>query len=472
VTANQMDLTADNKACASAFTDRFALAMRGLEELEREPQDVRTKIPEVIELYRNAISTPGVRLRARVLAPLESQIAWLLLRLGDVGAADACMARAEELWRREPPSREDRARELGTTLVRGQVLLAQNRVGEGLRALRSTLPQFLPLGLPLHLNPGMVGTLFLAGDVAGAFRLRASQPALWKGACPAYRWIDSIDDLASIAIPIEQAVVVTEAGHGDQLQHLQLHPLLAERAKRIRWYTRPELVPLLRRELPPPHSVAAFGEEWLPPTEPGTFGFRAAALPYILGLHTRAEPLPGALHRGPGMRRRREVITVGFSWKGDSRNFGDVVRSTSLLAWTPLFTLPGVRWVCLQPDRTPEEEALLKLAPSVVVPPRPKHFGTTADHVRACDLLVTVNSSLAHLGGVLGARTWLLLNPMELDGQWGVEGQRALWYDSVWIWRHRIPGDWTEALGRVRRALSTGVAQLLGPQASTAEVGC
>lgn len=79
-------------------------------------------------------------------------------------------------------------------------------------------------------------------------------------------------------------------------------------------------------------------------------------------------------------------------------------------------------------------------------------FAETARFVAATDLVITVDTAMAHLSGALGHPVWVLLAKVP-DWRWGLEGEETAWYPSMRLWRQHRRGDWPELAGRVAAAL-------------------
>jgi Flp pilus assembly protein TadD len=175
------------------------------------------------------------------------------------------------------------------------------------------------------------------------------------------------------------------------------------------------------------------------------------SLPLLLGLdaswRAATEPyisLPDAVAREP-----RRVRRVGVVWAGNPAHRNDAVRSIApSLMHSLLHTHPSVQFVCLQHG---VDEALL---PSTDWErPAPGDWLATARVLESLDLLITVDTGIAHLAGALGTPVWILLSRVP-DWRWGAAGSGTPWYPSARLFRQAERGDWRRVLTNVSAALS------------------
>jgi hypothetical protein len=151
-----------------------------------------------------------------------------------------------------------------------------------------------------------------------------------------------------------------------------------------------------------------------------------------------AEPLP----------QSAGDFLVGICWQAGG---WDPERSVPLPALARLAQVPGVRLVSLQ--RGPGLAELSAAGAPPVLDPgdRSADVGAVARLLATVDLVVTVDTMVAHLAGALGRPTWLLLKA-EADWRW-MTGRRSCWYDSVRLYRQARPGQWAEPLAQMRTDL-------------------
>ena len=149
----------------------------------------------------------------------------------------------------------------------------------------------------------------------------------------------------------------------------------------------------------------------------------------------------------PGHRR------VGIVWAGRPTHNNDLNRSMSLSAFAPMAALDGIALVSLQKgpaqsaiadyfDRAP----LLNLGAEIV------DFVDTMSIIEALDLVVTVDTSVAHLAAAMGKPVWIMLSHAP-DWRWLLERSDSPWYPTARLFRQPSPGDWDTVARRVGEAL-------------------
>ncbi len=243
-----------------------------------------------------------------------------------------------------------------------------------------------------------------------------------------------------------------EHGLGDTLQALRFLPALAARARRLHLMAQPPLVPLLQGVpgLGAVHDAWQGAASWpaaeveLEVTE---LAYAARAQPQALppadpgiGVRLPAFALPG----DPSDRRPR----IGLAWAASD---WDRRRDVPLDALAPLLALRHLRWLGLQHGPAREDP---RVAASAIEPlwSRTAAIADCAAAMQALDALVLVDGMPAHLAGLLGRPTWLLLQHTA-DWRWGDAGSRTPWYPSLQLARQPAPGDWAGAVEAVRAAL-------------------
>jgi hypothetical protein len=163
-----------------------------------------------------------------------------------------------------------------------------------------------------------------------------------------------------------------------------------------------------------------------------------AAVPYLdVAALRRRTDLRALPHLVPSARPR-----VGLVWAGSPTHPHDRQRSCALRDFTPVLQTPGIAVYSLQTGDRGQE-----LAPAL------HDFGETALLLDQLDLVITVDTAVAHLASALGKPVWVLLNAVP-DWRWGLAGEQTPWYPTMRLFRQARAGDWADVLQRVAQALA------------------
>jgi ADP-heptose:LPS heptosyltransferase len=128
------------------------------------------------------------------------------------------------------------------------------------------------------------------------------------------------------------------------------------------------------------------------------------------------------------------------------------MRALALARLAPALSLPGLRWLSLQFGPCAADIAAGLSDRIEDLGERLGDFAATARIVAALDLVVTVDTAMAHLAGALGKETWLLLAHVP-DWRWGMSGETTSWYPSMRLLRQQRRGDWEGVVDRLAAAL-------------------
>jgi tetratricopeptide (TPR) repeat protein len=144
---------------------------------------------------------------------------------------------------------------------------------------------------------------------------------------------------------------------------------------------------------------------------------------------------------------------VGLVWAGRPQHDNDRNRSMSLESFLPLAKIRGVSLYSLQ--KGPAEEALAKPPKGMTITPlggRFADFADTAAAIANLDLVISVDTAVAHLAGAMGKPVWTLL-PLVPDWRWMLERADSPWYPTMRLFRQEAPGDWDSVIAAVAKAL-------------------
>lgn len=256
--------------------------------------------------------------------------------------------------------------------------------------------------------------------------------------------------------PLEgrRILIHAEQGLGDTIQFARYAPLVAARGGRVTVLCQASLAGLLGT-LDGVEAVVPQGEP-VPDHDrnasimslPGLFGTALGTIPreipYLRVPERRAGRLEQALSVAGGRRK------IGIVWAGNPENTNDKARSCPLRHFLALGRVPGVALFSLQKEQ-PAEDPLS--APGVTdLGPSLDDFADTAAAVERLDLVITVDTAVAHLAGALGRPVWLAL-PFVPDWRWLLKRDDSPWYPSVRLFRQPRRGDWDHVFARLGAAL-------------------
>lgn len=393
---------------------------------------------EAVESFRRALA------RRPQDAPLQTDLGISLRALERDEEALACFERALRI---------DPAYAQALT-NRGNLLLARGRLGEAIASQRQAVA-LRPDNAQMQLNLAVAE--LAAGDWESGWRSYAhrdldrepsgarrefAQPR-WQGSEPLDgRWI----------------LAHAEQGFGDTIMFARYVPLLAARGARIVLEVQARLKPLFGGIAGVEH-FAARGEP-LPdfdthcalPDLPGAFGTRPDNVPPPLLL----APAPSLADKWRARLADLPRPRLGIVWSGNPAHSKDRSRSISLERLAAALPRAGVATISLQKEASEEEVAQLGRLGIRHTGPDQQDFSDAAALVGEMDLVLSIDSSVAHLAGSLGKPVWLLLSHAA-DWRWLREREDSVWYPGHRLLRAARPGPqgMDELLQRVGAELGT-----------------
>lgn len=357
------------------------------------------------------------------------------IALADAGHAEQALACYDEVLRLRPGHADTRNNIAGILLSRGKAEEAIRQCDEALAIA------------PDHIDAAWNKALaqLTLGDFENGWRGYESRLRHQRFAArrfPVPRWQG--EDPAG-----KRILVWAEQGLGDTLQFLRYLPLLAARGAAVTFECHDRLLPLIRH--------AATGAELVGRGQAGAeFDFHVPLLSLPLAFDTRLDTIPPP---GPAIALPEDLLSnwravtaadggrrrIGVCWQGNRHNYGGRRRSMPAATMARLAEAVPARWFSLQPDEP--------------VPPgfeKPEREGCgldgTAAIVSALDLVISVDTMVAHLAGLLGRPVWTLL-PYGADWRWMLGRDNSPWYPSMRLWRQQRPDDWDGVIDRLAAAL-------------------
>ena len=165
-------------------------------------------------------------------------------------------------------------------------------------------------------------------------------------------------------------------------------------------------------------------------------------------------PQPERLDEWRRRMPRDDAFKVGLVWAGDPDHLRDRYRSIPLALLAPLARVEGVRFYSLQKGQRAEEIGSTPAFASMVdLGPELKDFGETAAVISQLDLLICVDTSVAHLAGALGTPVWML-TPTPADWRWLEGREDSPWYPTMRLFRQKTQGAWQEVINQVATSLA------------------
>lgn len=246
-------------------------------------------------------------------------------------------------------------------------------------------------------------------------------------------------------------LVWAEQGLGDSIQFARYLPLLRGRGARVVLAAQAPLHALLA---PLADEMVATGASLSPdlhcplPSLPRAFATSLATIPARVPYLHAPPARPAHREQPPGA-----TLHVGLAWAGNPDFARDRHRSLPLAAIATLLALPGIAWHVLQKDLRDGDAAALAALPGVQVPgPGFTDFADTASCVAGLDLVISADTSVAHLAGALGRPCWIML-PHAADFRWLRDRDDSPWYPTARLFRQARRGDWAGVVANVAAAL-------------------
>jgi tetratricopeptide (TPR) repeat protein len=314
------------------------------------------------------------------------------------------------------------------------------------------------------LDPGHAVTTFnlallqmLTGDLEAGWQGREA-----RGRIPAFS-----DHFPKFSQPIwigadpvggKTILVWSDEGFGDSIQFARYIPMLAARGAKVILMIENSLCSLLSELAGVSQSIPKSTVR-LPDFD---FHCPLSSLPLAFGTTLATIPAetrylrPLAADRVAEWEKRlgaRDRLRVGLVWSGNPKHHNDRNRSIPLRALARILDVDAT-FVSLQKNWRPEDKAVLAERSDIIdLTADLTDFAETAVLISCLDLVISVDTSVAHLSGALGCQTWILL-PYTPDYRWLLDREDSPWYPTVRLFRQTATRDYANVLDRVRTELS------------------
>ena len=255
-------------------------------------------------------------------------------------------------------------------------------------------------------------------------------------------------------------LIHAEQGLGDTIMMARYAPMAAARGAKVVLEAQPALVPLMQSVEGVAQVVAkgamlpAFDIHCPIMSLPLAFGTDLATIPAATPyLKAPADALARWRSRLPSVG-----FKVGLAWAGNPNHGKDNERSIPLKDILPASSVDGASFFSLQKDLREGDQDVLKANPQIVnLGAEIKTFLDTAAIMMSLDLVISVDTAVAHLAGALGKPVWVL-QPTNPDWRWLLERSDSPWYPTARLFRQTSDGDWRSVVDEVRAELRKAIA--------------
>jgi tetratricopeptide (TPR) repeat protein len=269
--------------------------------------------------------------------------------------------------------------------------------------------------------------------------------------------------LGNGALEGKTILIVADEGFGDTIQFARYVPMVAERGARVVLVVQDPLHGLLSGLPGVSQCIPISAIDMLPAFDlhcpmmslPLAFGTRLDTIPSPTSCLPR--PAEACVRAWEDRLGSHDRLRVGLVWSGNPKHMSDHNRSLPLRALTCILDADAT-FVSLQKDPRPADKAtLLERADIVDLTAHLTDFTETAALMSCLDLVITVDTSVAHLSGALGRPTWILL-PYTPDYRWLLDRDDSPWYPTARLFRQSETREYATVLERVRAELLTRIS--------------
>jgi len=383
------------------------------------------RLEEAIAGYRRALELdPGY---ADARTNLAARLSNLAGRLSDLGRPDEAVAHCKEALALRPELAEAHNNLGNAHQARGDIDAAE----ASYRRALELKPDFAAAKVNLGLSR------LLRGDYAAGLPLFESRFVAF-GRVP----FDAAQRWSGEKVRRKSLLLWSEQGLGDSIMMIRYLPLLKERGfERVIIYTHPALVRLLG------------GVSSREPAPAFDLHCPMMSLPLVFGSRLETIPAKVPYLKIEASKKLKDLPSrkVGISWAGTKENRKNALRSLRLAQLAPLFDVPGVSFVSLQKGDGAEE---LAGAPWKITNRMDEcaDLADTAALIGELDLVITVDTAIAHLAGALGKPVWML-NRFESEWRWLRGREDSPWYPTLRLFNQPKLGDWATPIARIAAAL-------------------
>ncbi len=250
----------------------------------------------------------------------------------------------------------------------------------------------------------------------------------------------------------KRILVVGEQGFGDCIQFSRYICLLKQLGAVVSIYVRKELARLFLSLLGIDEVVVYVDDEELPKS----FDWIVPLLSLPRIFDTTLETVPAGTYLLPEKSKVEfcqkqlppKQVKVGFVWASNPDSVSGKERSCTLKEMAVLFGNQDVLFVSLQKGKSAQDIADFRAGNVIDISPALRDFTDTAAVIANLDLVITVDTAVAHLAGAMGIPVWVLI-PWHPDWRWMLSGETSPWYPTMRLFRQRQRDNWLEVINLV-----------------------
>jgi len=252
-------------------------------------------------------------------------------------------------------------------------------------------------------------------------------------------------------------LIMAEQGHGDNIQFVRFVGDIHARGGRIIMHCNASLIPLFAGSQAITQLIP-FGEEpegfdyWTPIMSiPGIIGTKLENLGHVQFYITPDANLSQQWLKILGPKNR---LRVGFCWSGRRDTWINRHKGMPFEVMVELIRRnPNYEWINLQCDCTAEEEQALIDIGVRAYPGSIRNFADSAALIHNLDVVLSVDTAVAHLAGALGRPVWVMLNWFGTDWRWLLDRDSSPWYSTARLFRQPAMGDWASVTDKIHKFL-------------------
>ena len=252
-------------------------------------------------------------------------------------------------------------------------------------------------------------------------------------------------------------LVIPEQGLGDQIQFGRYAIILKEMGAKVLLSVKPSLIEIMQSLDSEIHVMTCF----VPASEVPHHDYYVSLMSLLGIFKTNLNRIPSdikylspsedALYKWEKKLPNKVRLKVGITWSGNPSHVNDVNRSMSLFNLLPIFDL-NIDFYILQIEMRDEEIKIAQTSRLLDYRNEFTSFNETAGLINYLDLVISVDTSVAHLSAALGKPTWLML-PFVPDFRWLLNRDYTPWYPTMRLFRQTSPGDWKGVVNEIQKEL-------------------